>query len=328
MYPAEPLRDVVIIGAGPIGLACGVEAERHGRSYIILEKGCLVNSIYNYPANMTFFSTSEKLEMADVPFISHSARPTRREALEYYRRVKTRWNLQVRLYEPALDVRATGTGFEVQTPKGLYPARHVIVATGFFGHANPMRIPGEDLPKVRHYYHEPHPYIDQQVVVVGAANSAVDAALEIWRKGGLVTMVIRGEEINPRVKYWIKPDIENRIREGSIRALFNSHLTAITPEAVEVQTPDGRITLPNDFVVAMTGYQPDYEWLARIGIHCTDALRMPVRDEATFESSLPGIFLAGTICGGLQTNKWFIENSIEHAAKVMDEVSRRCAAGA
>ncbi|GAB4422813.1 MAG: YpdA family putative bacillithiol disulfide reductase [Bacteroidia bacterium] len=316
--------DVVIIGAGPIGLSCGIEAQRRGLRCCILEKGCLVNSIYHYPANMTFFSTSDKIEIGGVPFVSHGPKPTRREALEYYRRVKELWQLPVRTYERVSAVAPMPDGYEVVSGKGRYHTRSVVIATGFFDHPNRMEVPGEDLPKVRHYYDEPHPYIDQRVLVVGAANSAVDAALETWRKGAEVTLVVRQAEISPRVKYWVKPDIDNRIAEGSIKAYFNSRVLAIHPDKVDILTPDGPLSIGNDWVLAMTGFKPDYSWLEHLGVCVSDdALRLPQRDETTFETNLPNVYLAGTVCGGMNTNKWFIENSVVHAAVVMDEIDRR-----
>lgn len=316
------ILDVFIVGGGPIGLASGIEAKKKDLTYLIVEKGCLVNSIYNYPANMTFFSTSVKIEMGDVPFISHNPRPTRREALEYYRRVKQHWGLEVHTYEEVLKISKEAGIFHIQTTKGTYKARAVIVATGFYDHANMMNIPGEELPKVKHYYDEPHPYIDHKVIVVGAANSAIDVALEIWSKGAEVTLVHRGPEISRRVKYWIKPNFENRVKEGAIKAYFNSKLVEIREDEADIKTPEGVVTLKNDFVLAMTGYHPDFGWLENMGIHCSDDhLRLPSRDEFTFESNVPNMFLAGTVCGGTNTNKWFIENSIEHAEVIIRRIS-------
>ncbi|RMG30681.1 MAG: YpdA family putative bacillithiol disulfide reductase [Bacteroidetes bacterium] len=320
----KDVLDVLIVGGGPIGLACGIEATKREVDYLIVEKGCLVNSIYNYPANMTFFSTSVKIEMGDVPFISHNPRPTRREALEYYRRVKQHWGLRVNLYEKVERLERQQNFFTIYTSQAQYHARAVVVATGFYDHPNLLHIPGEELPKVRHYYDDPHPYIDAKVIVVGAANSAVDAALEVWAKGAEVTLVHRGEEISHRVKYWIRPNFENRVKEGSIKTLFRSQLVAIRPKEVDIRTPEGLITLENDFVLAMTGYHPDYSWLENMGIQCSeDHLRLPSRDEFTFETNVPNMFLAGTVCGGMNTNKWFIENSIEHAGIIMEEIARR-----
>lgn len=316
--------DVVIIGAGPIGLACGIEASKRGINYLIIEKGCLVNSIYHYPSNMTFFSTSEKIEIGGVPFVSHLPRPNRHEALEYYRRVKEKWQLNIRTYEQVTHMEKNGEAYKIQSDKEEYLAKAVVVATGFYDLPNLMDIPGEELPKVKHYYDEPHPYIDQKVVVIGAANSAVDAAMEIWRKGAEVTIVHRGEDINPRVKYWIRPNMMNRIKEGSIKAYFNSKVVAIRPHEIDIEGPEGIITLENDFVLAMTGYKPDFEWLRHIGIAIADDdTCFPHRNADTFESNLDNVYLAGTVCGGMKTNKWYIENSIEHAAVVMEHIKGR-----
>ncbi|MEZ4825806.1 MAG: YpdA family putative bacillithiol disulfide reductase [Bacteroidia bacterium] len=316
--------DVLIVGGGPIGMACGIEASRRGLSYLILEKGCLVNSIYNYPVNMTFFSTSEKIEIGGVPFVSHRDKPTRKEALEYYRRVMLHWSLNIHTYEKATRITPFEGIYQIESTKNTYLAKAVVIATGFYDHPSLMDIPGEGLPKVKHYFDDPHPYIGHKVIVVGAANSAIDVALETWRKGAEVTLVVRGPEISHRVKYWVKPDIENRIKEGSIRAFFNSTLSEVRETEADIATPEGIITLPNDFVLAMTGYKPDYSWLNEIGVCVSDdAVKQPERNENTFESNLPNIYLAGTVCGGMNTNKWFIENSIEHAAVVMEEISGR-----
>ena len=263
--------DVVIIGAGPIGMACGIEAKKAGLSYIIIDKGCLVHSIFNYPLNMTFFSTADKLEIGGVPFISHQPKPNRQEALEYYRRVCTSWNLKVSLYNKVTALSKSDKGFLVNTEKGIYVAKSVIMALGFYDLPYLLDIPGENLPKVKHYYDEPHPYFGQHIAVIGAANSAVDVALETWRKGAFVTMVIREEEIRSSVKYWSRPDIINRIADGSIKAYFHSHLMRITAKSVEIQTPDGVIMLRNDFVLAMTGYQPPFDFMASAGIIFNDA---------------------------------------------------------
>ena len=314
--------DILIIGGGPIGLACGIEAKKAGLSYIILEKGCLVNSLYNYPANMTFFSTSEKLEIGGVPFISHGDKPTRSEALEYYRRVQQNWELKVKLYEQVEKVSpGTSTRFSIKSAKTTYFADSVIVATGFYDKPNLMNIPGEEMRKVKHYYGEPHPYIEQKVLVVGAANSAVDVALETYRKGAEVTMVVREEAISERVKYWIKPDIDNRIKEGSIKAYFNSELLEIKEHEVIIKTPDGLKSVSNDFVLAMTGYQPDFSFLQNIGIElCDDETRKPFHNEETYETNVVGLYLAGVVCGGMITSKWFIENSREHAEIVIKKI--------
>ncbi|MGL1887526.1 MAG: YpdA family putative bacillithiol disulfide reductase [Reichenbachiella sp.] len=312
--------DIVIIGAGPIGLACAIEAQKNGLSYVIIEKGCLVNSIYNYPQNMTFFSTSEKLEIGEVPFISHNNKPTRTEALEYYRRVTTTWKLDVRLYEPVKEV-INKDGFTTITEKAEYHSKHMIVATGFYDLPFLLDVPGEPLPKVKHYYEEPHPYFGQKIVVIGAANSAVDVALETYRKGAEVTMVIRESKINPRVKYWVLPDIENRIKEGSITAHFDSSISEIRDKDIDIITPEGSITIDNDFVLAMTGYQPSFTFLESLGVTIgTDNMKTPAHNTATMETNVSGIYLAGVVCGGLQTNKWFIENSRVHADEIINDI--------
>ena len=317
--------DVVIIGAGPIGLACGIEAQKAGMSYVIIDKGCLVNSIYNYPLGMTFFSTSDKLEIGGVPFISHGAKPNRFEALEYYRRVASSYQLNIKLYEPVNEVVKTPKkDFIVTTAKAEYQATNLILATGFYDRPYLMNIEGEDLPKVKHYYDEPHPYFGQKIVVVGAANSAVDVALETFRKGADVTMVIRENHIRESVKYWVKPDIENRIKEGSIKAYFNSTLSRIADDRVWINTPEGEVILENDFVLAMTGYKPDFSFMESIGIAIgSDEMKTPVYDEDTNETNVEGVFIAGVLCGGLKTNKWFIENSREHAPLIINEIVKR-----
>ncbi|MEO9485435.1 MAG: YpdA family putative bacillithiol disulfide reductase [Ekhidna sp.] len=317
--------DVLIVGAGPIGLACGIEAEKTGLSYTIIDKGCLVNSLYNYPKNMTFFSTSDRLEIGEVPFISHNPKPTRSEALEYYRRVAVSWKLKTRLYEKIEKVKKLPEGFEIQSSKQSYVSKSVIIATGFYDLPYLLNVPGESLPKVKHYYDEPHPYFDMDIAVVGAANSSVDVALEVYRKGAKsVTMVIREEEINPRVKYWVRPDIDNRIKEGSIKAYFESNITQIDERSLEVNTPKGDITIPNDFVLAMTGYQPDFSFLKSMGAQIgTDEFQTPVYNDETMETNVPGVFLAGVICGGLKTNAWFIENSREHAELIINHIAKK-----
>lgn len=320
-------KDLIIIGAGPIGLACGIEAKKAGLDYLIMEKGCLVNSLYNYPHNMTFFSTSERLEIGEVPFISNSPKPTRPEALEYYRRVCTSWKLNVRLYEPVEKViKDKLEKFQVTTPKGTYTTKALVLALGFYDRPYLLNVQGEDLPKVKHYYDEPHPYFGQKVAVIGAANSAVDVALETWRKGAEVTMVIREDKIRESVKYWVRPDIENRIKEGSIKAYFSSTITKITPSAIEIKTHNGLVTLENDFVLAMTGYQPPFEFMKSIGIKFQqDDFHTPVYNETTMESNVPDLYLAGVVIGGLQTNKWFIENSRVHAEIIMNDLKRKIA---
>ncbi len=316
--------DVLIIGAGPIGLACGIACSENGLSYLIVDKGPLVNSLYNYPLNMTFFSTADKLEIGNVPFVSHSSKPTRSEALEYYRRVSMHWKLNLALYEAVQSVTASMKMFTVKTSKAVYQAKHIIIATGFYDIPNLMHVPGENLPKVHHYYREPHIYYGQKIIVVGAANSAVDVAMETWRKGAEVTMVIRDEQIRESVKYWIRPDIENRISEGSIKAIYNASIAAIRETEVDVLTPNGIETIANDFVLAMTGYLPDFDFLASIGIAAgTDTYQTPVHDPVTMMTNVEGVYLAGVICGGLKTNKWFIENSRHHADLIISHILQR-----
>ncbi|MCW3463607.1 YpdA family putative bacillithiol disulfide reductase [Chitinophaga nivalis] len=313
--------DVLIIGGGPIGLSCALEARKAGLSYIIIEKGCVVNSLFNYPLYMTFFSTSERLEIGNVPFVSINPKPTRPEALEYYRRVATSHHINIKLFEEVKQVTPNADEYTVTTSKGTYHARHVILATGFYDIPNLLQIPGEDLPKVTHYYKDPHFYATQRVLVIGAHNSAVDAALETYRKGAQVTMVIRQEAIGNRVKYWVKPDIENRIKEGAIQAYFHSTVTAIRENEVDINTPDGPVTIPNDFVIAMTGYQPNFELLKTTGIALSDdEKKHPAYNPLTMETNMPRIYLAGVVCGGMDTHLWFIENSRDHAGKIMAHI--------
>jgi len=313
--------DLLIIGGGPIGLACALEAQKARLNYLIIEKGTLVNSLYHYPANMTFFSTSERLEIGGIPFVSNNAKPTRSEALEYYRRVAESGKLNLNLYEEVTDVQKQDDGFQILTNKNTYAAKNVVMATGFYDIPVKMNIEGEDLPKVTHYYQEPHAYYRQKIVVVGANNSAVDAALETWRKGAEVTMVIRREEIGTRVKYWARPDIVNRIEEGSIRAYFNASLKAIRKHEVDIETPEGLITLANDYVVAATGYQPNIEFLKKLGVQITDdGYCHPIYNAETQESNVPGLYLAGVVCGGLETHVWFIENSRAHAESIIKHI--------
>lgn len=317
----DNVLDVLIVGAGPIGIACALQCKKHNRSYLVLEKGTLTNSLFNYPLDMTFFSTSEKLEIDGIPFISNNPKPKRNEALEYYRRVATSNKLKINLYEKVVAVRKQGTLFHITSEKKTYHAKHVIISTGFYDIPQLMNVPGEGLPKVSHYYKEPHPFVMQKVIVVGASNSSVDAALEIWRKGGEVTMVIRGEGIGERVKYWVKPDIENRIKEGSIKAYFNSNIQEIKEDRVLISTPEGILSIPNDFVVALTGYRPDFEFLKEAGVKLSDdALKLPQYNPNTMETNVQNLFLAGVICGGMETHKWFIENSRIHAEIIINQI--------
>jgi thioredoxin reductase (NADPH) len=314
--------DVLIIGAGPIGMACAIEAKKAGLTYVIVEKGALVNSLYNYPVFMTFFSTSQRLEIGDVPFVSINPKPNRNEAVEYYRRVAEKFSLNIHLFEKVEKVQKASDGlFDVQTAKRNYRAKYVIVSTGFYDVPVLMNIPGEELPKVTHYYKDPHQYAFQRVLVVGANNSAIDAALETYRKGAQVTLVIRGQEIGSYVKYWVRPDIENRIKEGEIKVFYGSTLTSIEMDTVHLQTPEGPVVLENDFVIAMTGYTPDFKLLKNLGLELSgDAANCPIYNPDTMESSIPGFYLAGVVCGGMDTHKWFIENSRVHAVQIFDHI--------
>lgn len=314
----EPHYDMIIIGGGPSGILCAWEAEQAGLSYLVLEKGALVNSLYHFPDQMTFFSTSVKLEIAHTPFVSHNPRPTRDEALEYYRRIMTDHQLNIHTFELVQQIKKMDTYFEVTSSKAKYTSEAVVLATGYYSQPNLMDIPGEHLEKVTHYYKNPHTYIGKKVAVIGAANSACDAALECWQKGAEVTMIIRGSEINPRVKYWIKPNIENRIKEGSIHAYFNTQVTAIQPESIELEGPDGSFSLANDFVLAMTGYHPDYAFLKSVGVKIEDDEESrPVCHEEHLESNIPGLYLAGVINCGLKTHKLFIENTRDHGRRIV-----------
>lgn len=317
----QEILDVLIIGGGPIGLACGIECEKAGLNYVIVEKGVLTNSLFNYPLNMTFFSTSEKLEMGGIPFMSISHKPTRTEALEYYRRVAQTWKLKVRLYEEVKTLKKELDLFEIITSKDTYITKNVILSTGFYDLPNLMNVPGEELPKVTHYYKEPWPYIGQKVLVVGGGNSAVDVALETWRKGAEVTMVLKDEGVDPNVKYWVKPDIENRIKEGSIKAFTHSMVKEIREREVVISTPEGDVTIENDFVLAMTGYVPNFELLKQLGVELSlDEKRQPCYDQTNQESNVPGVYLAGVVCGGLNTREFFIENSIVHAEQIVRHI--------
>lgn len=312
---------VIIIGAGPIGLATGIQLQKKNIPFLIIERGCLVNSLYHYPTNMTFFSTSDKLEIGDIPFISHGFKPTRSEALEYYRRAAEHYKLPIHLYESVQSVEGEDGNFVVTTDKGTYKAKKVVVASGFYGSANKMGVPGEDLPKVKHYYDEPHPYSWQNVLVIGAGNSGVDVALECYRSGANVTMAIRYGEIKKSVKYWVKPDIENRIKFGDVQAYFNSEVKEIREKEVVLETPEGEKIIPNDFVLAMTGYHPNYQLMEVLGIELTeDEKCMPIHTEDSLETNRKGMYVAGVVCGGMDTSKLFIENSRVHADQIAEHI--------
>ncbi|AWH84285.1 YpdA family putative bacillithiol disulfide reductase [Flavobacterium album] len=314
--------DLIIVGGGPIGMACGIAAQQKGLNYLILEKGALVNSLFNYPLYMTFFSTAERLEIGGVPFSCIAPKPGRQEALEYYRNVHRHFNLNIKLFEGVQSVNKQRSGqFVVHSSKGWYNAKNVVIATGFYDIPITIDVPGENLPNVSHYYKEAHEYAFRKVVVIGANNSSVDAALECWRKGADVTMVIRKGEINERVKYWVKPDVENRIAEGSIKAYFYSWVTEIRENEVDIFTPNGLVTLETDFILALTGYRPDIEFLKKAGVNMTDNLYCtPQYNPETMETNIEGLYLAGVVCGGMETHKWFIENSRVHAELIVGNI--------
>ncbi len=318
------LFDVLIVGGGPIGLACGIEAQRAGLSFIILEKGCLVNSLFNYPQHMTFFSTSDKLEVGGIPFASINPKPKRLEALEYYRRVEGHFDLAPRLFEEVRKIMKQQDHFTVISSKQRYQARNVIIATGFYDRPKLMNIPGEELPKVRHYYQDPHYYARQKVAVVGSSNSSVDAALETYRKGAEVTMIIRHDSISPRVKYWVRPDIENRIAAGEIKVFYDSCISAIYEQTIDISTSNGPVSLENDFVLALTGYEPDFNFLVKAGVELSpDEVMVPTYNEQTMETNVSGLYLAGVVCGGMNTHLWFIENSRVHASRIIDHLKKK-----
>ncbi len=320
---------LIIIGGGPTGLNCAIAAERAGLDYLVLEKGVLANSVYHFPVNMAFFSTSQLLEIGDTPFIAHGEKPTRREALEYYRRLQQSYGLKVHTYEAVESMERKADGwYHVCSNRTSYRAHSVIVATGFYDTPRMMGVPGESLPKVKHYYDDAHPYIGQKLLVAGAANSACQAALETWRKGADVTMAIRDGEIYKGVKYWIKPDIENRIREGSIKAYFHTVVKEIRPREVVLQTPDGPLAIENDWVLAMTGYLPNYGLLERLGLEIpAEEPRIPVHNPETLESSLPNVYLAGVVCAGMDTSKLFIENTRNHGELIIRQVEEALGGG-
>lgn len=326
MSRSEALFDVLVIGAGPTGLACAIDAQRAGFKVVVVDKGCLCNSLFHYPSNMTFFTTPELLEIGSMPFSSPNQKPNRNEALEYYRKVAEHYQLNVLQYHTVDEVEGSDGDFTVQTTdrfgrQNPLRARKLIVATGYYDLPNYLKIPGEDLSKVQHYYREPHPYFGLKVLVIGGKNSAAIAALDLWRHGAHVTLVHRGEELHRHIKYWIKPDIENRIKNGEIAAYFSSTVEDITEDAVSLNTPAGTITLANDFVFALTGYHPDFPFLERLGVRLdADNDRCPVCDENTLESNVPGIYLAGVIVAGERTNEIFIENGRFHGKQIADSL--------
>lgn len=315
------ILDILIIGAGPIGLNCALEAKKNNLNYLIIEKGTIVNSLYNYPLYMKFFSTADKLEIAEIPFISAAPKPGRQEALEYYQGIARQKNININLYEKVLKVSKTEKIFEIETSKSKYTAKNVIISTGFYDIPNLIKIPGEDLPKVKHYYTEPYPYAKQKIVVIGSSNSSVDAALETYRKGAEVTMIIRNSEISKNVKYWVKPDIKNRIAEGSIKAHFNAEIIEIKEKTVIFKDKEGKIQeIENDFVLAMTGYLPDFDFLKNSGIDLQGECLNPVYNPETMETNIENLYLAGVVCGGKDTHLWFIENSRIHAEMIVKNI--------
>ncbi|MEL7833493.1 YpdA family putative bacillithiol disulfide reductase [Fodinibius sp. Rm-B-1B1-1] len=315
---------VIIVGAGPIGLATAIELKRRDIPAKIIERGCLVNSIFHYPKDMTFFSTSERLEIGDVPFISHNPKPTRREALEYYRRAAESYDLDIHLYEEVQDISGDDKSFNVTTDKGSYNAKKVVVATGFYDVPKMMGTPGEELDKVRHYYDEAHAYAWQNVLVIGGGNSAVDAALETYRAHANVTLAVRDSDIKESVKYWVKPDIKNRIKNDEITGYFNTEVKEIRQNEVVLDTPDGTKTIDNDFVLAMTGYKPNFELMTNFGIDLTnDEDKMPVYNESTLETNRKGMYVAGVVCGGMDTSKLFIENTRIHAEHIAEDIQKK-----
>jgi thioredoxin reductase (NADPH) len=320
--------DVLVVGAGPTGLACAIEAQRAGLRTVLVDKGCLCNSLFHYPSNMTFFTTPELLEIGDMPFSSPNQKPTRNEALEYYRKVAEHYKLEFRQYQTVSGVTGEDGDFTINTldrfsRQRSYGARKVVIATGYYDLPNYLEVPGEELPKVLHYYHDPHPYYDQNVLVVGGKNSAAIAALDLWRHGAHVTLVHRGDKMHHHVKYWILPDINNRIKNGEVTAHFSSSVTGITEDAVELLTPEGSVTFNNDYVFALTGYHPDFDFLAGLGVRMEGQDRCPACDPQSLESNIPGIYLAGVIVAGMRTNEIFIENGRFHGAQIAQDIEAK-----
>ena len=316
------MKDLIIIGAGPIGLACGIEAKKNNLDYEIIDKGMLVNSIFNYPVNTTFFSTADKLEIGEIPFISHNVKPTRTEALEYYRRVCDSWKLNLSLYNEVSEILNKNSHFELKTQNGIMNSKKIIICTGFYDIPYLLNIPGEELNKVLHYYNESHPYYKMDVAIVGAGNSAVDVALDTYRKGAnSVTMIIRETQIGENIKYWVRPDIINRIESNEINVFYESEILKIKEKTIIIKTKKETKEIKNDFVLAMTGYQPNYNILENLGVEIlSDEFKTPVYNGDTMETNVKGVFVAGVICGGLKTNKWFIENSREHSQKILSQI--------
>ena len=322
--------DVAIVGAGPTGLACGIELKKRGISNILFDKGCVVNSIYHYPTNLVFLTTPELLEIGDIPMTSLNEKPGRTEALKYYRRVAEHFQLNIHQYERVLGIDGDEGHFVVRTETSRgdryeYGAKKMILATGYYDIPNRLGVPGENLKKVIHYYKEAHPFYDHDVLIVGAKNSACIAALELFWTGVRVTMVHRGNAISNNVKYWIKPNIENRIKSGEITAYFDSSVVEIRPYEVVVNTPAGEITVKNDFVLAMVGYRPDFEFMERHGVHLDPQTQKPRLDLDTLESERRGLYLAGVIVAGTHTNEIFIENGRFHGRMIAEAIERSLA---
>ena len=313
--------DTIIVGAGPTGLACGTELKARGLRAILFDKGCLTNSLYHYPTHMTFFTTPELLEIGNIPMTAMYDKPTRTEALKYYRRVADHYKLDVHQYERVCAIEGDDNDFRATTTKGEYRARKIIIASGYYDVPNLLKVPGETLGKVIHYYKEPHPYYDHDVLVVGAKNSAAIAALELYWTGARVTLVHRGAGISDRVKYWIKPNIENRIKNKEIDAYFRTRVLEVLPDSVILETPGGILTLKNDFVFAMIGYQPDLEFLSSLGIVLDPETQRPRTNPETLESDRAGIYLAGVIVAGMHTNEIFIENGRFHGKTIAEAIA-------
>jgi thioredoxin reductase (NADPH) len=326
----KEIFDVLVVGAGPTGLACAIETQRAGLRTVVIDKGCLCNSLFHYPSGMTFFTTPELLEIGDMPFSSPNQKPSRNEALEYYRKVADHYRLELRQYQTVSSLTGEDGDFRVTSidqfsRQRSYVARKVILATGYYDLPNYLEVPGEELPKVLHYYNDPHPYYDQNVLVIGGKNSAAIAALDLWRHGARVTLVHRGEAMHHHVKYWILPDINNRIKNGEVTAYFSSSVTSIGEDSVDLLTPEGTVTLENDYVFALTGYHPDFDFLAALGVRMEGEDRCPECDPQSLESNVPGLYLAGVIVAGARTNEIFIENGRFHGRQIAQDIEAKLA---
>jgi thioredoxin reductase (NADPH) len=313
--------DIIIIGSGPSGLSVAIEAQRAGLKYCVIEKGGIVNSIQHFPTEMTFFSTPELLEIGDVPFTSAQMRPTRAEGLEYYMRVASFYKLQLKLFEKVFSVKKGAEEFSVSTSKGVYQSKNIVLATGYYDNPNTLEIPGESFPHVSHFYHEPYSFYKQKVLIIGAKNSAAIAALELFRHGANVTLVHRGEKLSEKIKYWILPDIENRIKEGSVTAHFQTTVSEIKTESVILKRSDGEVfELPNDYVFVMTGYHPDYDFLRSIGLRLNEENFAPIHDSTNYQTHIKGIYIAGSLVAGKNNNQIFIENGRLHGKNIVEAI--------